>query len=251
MRGSFHRLAIAAAAAALAGPVGEVHADPIFEWEYSIDGGAFTTRTLAFSSGADAVTLDGGKLSIVVNYNSNNPGTGGVAELSNQITDTVTNADTTSHMIVVNLTETGFTSPSGSIGTFQATIGSVSVQQLSGVGVDANATVGASAYLDDTNTPFGTKYATNPYSQSASSVVNSVSLPNATLTYGSNPFTPGTPFSMTVSSTVNLGQNTRANAFNDATFVPSVPEPSSMAIAGLGALGMIGYGLWRRKAESA
>jgi len=33
-----------------------------------------------------------------------------------------------------------------------------------------------------------------------------------------------------------------------AEFITSVPEPSTLAIAGLGALGMIGYGLRRRKA---
>jgi len=33
--------------------------------------------------------------------------------------------------------------------------------------------------------------------------------------------------------------------------ITSVPEPSSFAIAGLGALGMIGYGLRRRKAQGA
>ncbi len=38
---------------------------------------------------------------------------------------------------------------------------------------------------------------------------------------------------------------------NGTTGVTAVPEPSSMAIAGLGALGMIGYGLRRRKALGA
>jgi hypothetical protein len=33
--------------------------------------------------------------------------------------------------------------------------------------------------------------------------------------------------------------------------VTSVPEPTTLAIAGLGALGMIGYGLRRRKALGA
>ena len=36
-----------------------------------------------------------------------------------------------------------------------------------------------------------------------------------------------------------------------ASVVSSIPEPSSMAIAGLGALGLIGYGLRRRKALGA
>jgi hypothetical protein len=46
------------------------------------------------------------------------------------------------------------------------------------------------------------------------------------------------------SSTVALGMN-------GATTVTGVPEPSSMALAGLGALGLMGYGLRRRQAQGA
>ncbi len=37
----------------------------------------------------------------------------------------------------------------------------------------------------------------------------------------------------------------------NSTVLALAPEPSTMAIAGLGALGMIGYGLRRRKALGA
>jgi len=57
-----------------------------------------------------------------------------------------------------------------------------------------------------------------------------------------------------LSQTVTLsGAVSTASSFNfgGTSSVTAVPEPSSMAIAGLGALGMIGYGLRRRKALGA
>ena len=49
------------------------------------------------------------------------------------------------------------------------------------------------------------------------------------------------------------GINSGASGFNygGTSSVTAVPEPSTMAIAGIGALGMIGYGLRRRKALGA
>jgi hypothetical protein len=49
---------------------------------------------------------------------------------------------------------------------------------------------------------------------------------------------------------ITLGAGDTAN-ITITTTVTAVPEPSTMAIAGLGALGMIGYGLRRRKALGA
>src|SRR5262249_55326982 len=37
----------------------------------------------------------------------------------------------------------------------------------------------------------------------------------------------------------------------EGAIIQSAPEPSSMAIAAFGALGMIGYGLWRHKTRGA
>ncbi len=60
----------------------------------------------------------------------------------------------------------------------------------------------------------------------------------------------------TLSQQITLaGAVSTASAFNfggtSSVSAVAVPEPSSMAIAGLGALGMIGYGLRRRKALGA
>jgi len=53
----------------------------------------------------------------------------------------------------------------------------------------------------------------------------------------------GSPATGSAFSTTSIGSGD--------TYTSPVPEPSSMAIAGLGALGMIGYGLRRRKALGA
>jgi hypothetical protein len=56
----------------------------------------------------------------------------------------------------------------------------------------------------------------------------------------------------TLTATFSSGQTGTLDATTQATAVATAtPEPSTMAIAGLGALGMIGYGLRRRKALGA
>jgi hypothetical protein len=47
---------------------------------------------------------------------------------------------------------------------------------------------------------------------------------------------------------VSVGGNPHALLLTPATDVPSVPEPSSLVLLGLGALGLIGEGLRRRRA---
>ena len=64
--------------------------------------------------------------------------------------------------------------------------------------------------------------------------------------------TLGSPFSMTSVVNVSVGSGAVVNFTTDLVLSQTaVPEPSTMAIAGIGALGMIGYGLRRRKAKGA
>jgi len=79
-----------------------------------------------------------------------------------------------------------------------------------------------------------------------------------TSTYTWSPSSNSGSLLFTNSSTFSIGQALDITlAAGDSvtltinTTVKAVPEPSSMAIAGLGALGMIGYGLRRRKALGA
>jgi hypothetical protein len=246
MRASYRRLAFAVAIAALTAMGGEASAQT-YQWEYSINGGSFTTED---PNTTDSVTV--GSITISINPSNNNPGLSQGAELTNEIT--VSNSSTTTtYAVVVKLTQTDYTAPTTS-GTFSANIGSATVQRTTSLGTppNANGTVGATAYLDGTDANYGTQYATNTYSESSGTVSSGTyDLSSATLNYPSNPLNPGSPFAMTVVGTFDLQHNTTAHVDIDSTFVPpsSVPEPSSMYIAGLGSLGMIGYGLRRRKAR--
>jgi hypothetical protein len=60
-----------------------------------------------------------------------------------------------------------------------------------------------------------------------------------------------TPVSTQVVNGVTVYNNSYGSDVQTQSGTISSPEPSSMAIAGLGALGMIGYGLRRRKAKGA
>jgi len=57
-------------------------------------------------------------------------------------------------------------------------------------------------------------------------------------------------YSLTERFAITLGAGAEIN-FSSSTTLTPVPEPSTMALAGLGALGLIGYGLRRRKALGA
>ena len=62
----------------------------------------------------------------------------------------------------------------------------------------------------------------------------------------------GPSFTITQNFSITLaGHSVGSYSIQTGVNPVGVPEPSSMAIAGLGALGMIGYGLRRRKALGA
>jgi len=58
-------------------------------------------------------------------------------------------------------------------------------------------------------------------------------------------------FGLTETFAITLGAHSTIGFHSSTTLATIAPEPSSMAIAGLGALGMVGYGLRRRKALGA
>jgi len=69
---------------------------------------------------------------------------------------------------------------------------------------------------------------------------------------GTLSFTNSSTFSIAQALAITLGAGDSATlTINTTVVAAAVPEPSTMAIAGLGALGMIGYGLRRRKALGA
>jgi hypothetical protein len=254
MRSYLRCLTIAAALGAIASLTGKANAAPVYEWEYSVDGGAFVTRALtSTTSNTDSVSLLGGTLTVAINTFSNSPGTSLGAELFNATTDVV-NTSGVAHTVVVNVTETDFTAPT-TPAELTASVGPVTLRLASS---NAGGTASAS-FLGSSSvgtSAFGSQIAsTNSYTASgtATKSTGSVTLANANLTNGSF-VSHSTPFSMTVSESVTLGINTSGHIEIDSNFNPNVsavPEPSSIVLAGLGALGMIGYGLRRRKASGA
>lgn len=115
----------------------------------------------------------------------------------------------------------------------------------SGDGITLAITPGSSAQLSATEPPPGAVTFTSNY-PGAPTFISPQSM---TLSFsGVNPpiTTTGTP------KTIKAFTASGTGTFSDGSIpVNVVPEPSSMLIAGVGALGLIGYGLRRRKAVGA
>jgi len=121
-----------------------------------------------------------------------------------------------------------------------------------------------SSFAPQTGATSGT-VATSTYFNSTSSTTTTgltgTAVPTSNTIPGSSGFTESLPNpagTYTLSETLTLTNFVVTAPAVGATFsyggtsaVSSIPEPSSMAIAGIGALGMIGYGLRRRKALGA
>jgi hypothetical protein len=116
--------------------------------------------------------------------------------------------------------------------------------------------IAANTTLSFTSTVFGT------FTSTMSQETSVTGPPNAAVSYtfegmwaGGTVLAAGfaspTPASLTISFTQTNGGAVSDSASFSVPPVSTVPEPSSMAIAGLGGLGLIGYGLRRRKAVGA
>jgi len=255
MRSLCRFLTIAAAVAAFAGLSGTANAVPtLYEWEYIVDGTPSgwlpVTANPSNTSGTATASLFGGDLQISISTTSNNPGTALGAEIFNATLD-VTNSTDTGHTVAVYVGENNYTMPTVA-SALTASVSNVSVAQTSPL----SSTLGTASFIagageDQTNT-IGTSatYVTNNYNNSASGAgVTGISLPGGTLS-GPGPITPTAPFALIVANQVTMGGNTTATISVRADLTP-IPEPSTMALAALGTLGLIGYGLRRRKAMGA
>jgi len=110
-------------------------------------------------------------------------------------------------------------------------------------------TVATSTYFNSTSSTTTTGLTGTPVTSSTSipgiSPLNTSSMPNPSGTYTLSNILTLSNFTVS-SSAVGV-----SFSYGGTSSVSSIPEPSSMAIAGIGALGMIGYGLRRRKALGA
>jgi len=104
-----------------------------------------------------------------------------------------------------------------------------------------------------TNTYFASTSSLSTTGLTGTPVTATTSIPGGSPGFTGTSMT-NTSGTYTLSETLTIsGLNVGAGIvnFGGTSSVTAVPEPSSMAIAGLGALGMIGYGLRRRKALGA
>jgi len=154
-------------------------------------------------------------------------------------TFTLNNDSTTSHTLDIVLSGTGFTVAGHDLATFSVsgsssayTVGKDTTTDTSSINGTAIQPSGGLIGVPVSN---GT---TTSYSWTPGASSSSLSFTNAST------------FSIGQTLDVTLGANDSVTLTINTTVVPT-PEPSTMAIASLGALGMIGYGLRRRKAKGA
>jgi len=201
-----------------------------------------SSNVLETSSGTSTGAFTGtiGTFSITnLSAGTNSSGTLTIGQ-ENGSTVQLTNIGSSTATIYISIGSTGFTQPVGSTSLFSAIGGSVTI----GGGTNA---LTYQSYVDPTN-------GQNTLGSIASGAVS----PGITAqgSYNQSVTKPGLSLAATYSLTellaVTLASGAEINFSSSTAVTPTaVPEPSSMAIAGLGALGMIGYGLRRRKALGA
>jgi hypothetical protein len=115
----------------------------------------------------------------------------------------------------------------------------------------AHSIIGAASFALQT---FGTNgnvlYTSLPLSPAPTGMTGIVTNPLGGTSTGS--FTASAPYTLTEVLTITFaGAGTASVSTDSSANFTVVPEPSTMAIAGLGSLGFIAYGLRRRKASGA
>jgi len=202
------------------------------------------------TSGVSTGTVTSGTYSYSLTATSND--TSSNSRL-NTTTINVTNTGAAGTTLTLTLTGTGYTF--GGTATNGEIVQAQSSVQGTGGPASSTDTTKAAAFADGSNAKFGTATAllssngTTPSGVSTTYTFTPAVGPMTNFTIVSG----ATGFSLTQTLAITLGHNDSAS-FTVVTNVspPSaVPEPSSLAIAGLGGLGMIGFGLRRRKALGA
>jgi len=170
---------------------------------------------------------------------------------------TLNNTSSTTDTINIFVTGVGF-SLAGTASNGEAVLANFTISGTGGPALMGTDATTGSSWAGLTNTAFGTD---TPFG-SATIAPTSTSNLSANYSSGGSPTwgfnLAGSTFSLTQELSITLGAGDKANLTITTSLAPGVggqsiptPEPSSFAIAGLGALGMIGYGLRRRKAQGA
>jgi len=187
---------------------------------------------------------------------SNNPGTSGGSTLSlssNQQINTTFGAAGGSHTIRIEISQDGWTSPTGTPLTLSSSAGG-SFDYVAGTNPTATQSVLSTyqGFLDNTNALFGQPGAGSTPIQTASASSNSPGTTPLVFSPGTstnNTVPGGTPFSMTDVLTFNftLGAGSgQATANVSASTVASVPAPAGVVLA-LVSAPFLGIGAWLRR----
>jgi hypothetical protein len=170
----------------------------------------------------------------ILESSSNSPGTPTSSLLAGSAAQ-ITNNNTTTATLYFTLGDTGFTMPTS--GTLQSDIfGTV------GMGDPSNSLTFWS-YVNNDNSQNGTGGST-PAGAQTPSITNVGSFNDLKFGSVSN---LSTPYSMTLRFALTLGPNASIQFASSSTLIPtSTPEPSSLVLAAIGALGLAGYGVRRR-----
>jgi hypothetical protein len=176
----------------------------------------------------------------VLSTGSNSPGTMALSFL-NGASLSVSRTGAGTGTIYITLGDAGFTKPTAPPGYIQVDSsvgGSVTVPNNADALVlqsyidPANGQNGLTGFTPGSQTPGITGTPVQSFSNSILSTIGHLT----------------TTYSVTEFLKITLGAGSAFN-FSSGTTVSLVPEPSSMAIAGLGMLGMIGYGIRRRRID--
>jgi len=178
---------------------------------------------------------------------SDSPGSGNFANLTGSTVAIINNSGVTKTLFIT-IGDTGYAGPFSPPGP-------VVVQSSLGTTVSVGSAANAITFTSYVNTgPHGAQNAiTFSPTGDQSNAITATGSNNNTASANMNTLVAG--FSVTERFQITLGNHSNVN-FSTNTILTNdnpaaVPEPSTMAIAGLGALGMIGYGLRRRKALGA
>ncbi len=176
---------------------------------------------------------------------SDTPGTSTISDLGGS-TVAVTNTGGATATIYISLGDVTYNSPT-SPPAASITVSS-NLDTTVYIGGAANA-ISFQSYVNQDNSQNGTTgFTTGPQSVSITTVgANSTSTSSAVSPLNS-------PYSVTETFAITLTAGSIVDFSTSTILSPlgtAVPEPSSLAIAGVGALGLIGFGLRRRKAMGA
>jgi hypothetical protein len=169
------------------------------------------------------------------------------------------NTSSTTDTLKILVTGVGF-SLNGTATAGEAVLANFSVSGTAGPYVVGTDSTTGSSWAGLSNTAFGTD---TPFGSQTTTPITTTpaGLPTTSYANASSPLwgfnLAQSTFSLTQELLITLGAGDKANLTITTSLYPGeggqsiVPEPSTLAIAGLGALGMIGYGLRRRKAQGA